>query len=334
VITHGFVLDEKGKGMSKSLGNFVDPDEVSSKNGAEILRLWVAMLNYKEDARFGKETLQRLIEAYRKLRNTWRFILGNIYDFSPDRDEIENQKMEFFDRWILERCAKVGKKVLNAFKNYEYHVVFHSIYNFFTVDLSAFYLDVIKDRLYCSDKESLLRRSAQTALSHLLKTTLVLMAPILPFTTEEAWGTISDFKGKGESIHLEQFPAFKETWLSEELYEEWENLVLVREKVLKELEGAREEGLIGNSLEAIVTLKVPSSQEELLKKYDKELPSLFIVSAVKLEMGAGKEIEAEIKKASWEKCQRCWNFSSYVGKSTEYPHFCQRCEEVVKNLIS
>lgn len=334
VITHGFVLDEKGRGMSKSLGNFVDPDEVISKNGAEILRLWVAMLNFKEDARFGKETLQRLIEAYRKLRNTWRFILGNIYDFSPDRDGIEIQKMEFFDRWILERCAKVGKKVLNAYKNYEYHIVFHTIYNFFTVDLSAFYLDVIKDRLYCSSKESPLRRSAQTALSHLLKTTLMLMAPILPFTTEEAWDIIPDFKGKGESIHLEQFPSLEETWLSEELYGEWENLVLMRDKVLKELEGAREDGLIGNSLEAVVTLKVPSSQEELLKKYDKELSSLFIVSAVELEPGAGKELEAEIKKASWEKCQRCWNFSSYVGKSTEYPHFCQRCEEVVKNLNS
>ena len=334
VITHGFVLDEKGRGMSKSLGNFVDPNEVISKNGAEILRLWVAMLNYKEDARFGKETLQRLVEAYRKLRNTWRFILGNIYDFSLDRDGIENQKMEFFDRWILERWAKVGRKVLNAYKNYEYHIVFHTIYNFFTVDLSAFYLDVIKDRLYCSSKESPLRRSAQTALSHLLKTTLVLMAPILPFTTEEAWDTIPDFKGKGESIHLEQFPSFEETWLSEELYEEWQNLVLVREKVLKQLEGAREEGLIGNSLEAVVTLKIPASQEELLKKYDKELPSLFIVSAVDLEPGAGKELEVEIKKASWEKCQRCWNFSSYVGKNPEYPHFCQRCEEVVKNLNS
>jgi len=334
VITHGFVLDEQGRGMSKSLGNFVDPDEVISQNGAEILRLWVAMINYKEDARFGKETLQRLIEAYRKIRNTWRFILGNIYDFSPDKDQIESQKMELLDRWILERCSKMGKKVLKAYEKYEYHIVFHTIYNFFTVDLSAFYLDVLKDRLYCSGKKSQLRRSAQTALIYLLKSTLVLMAPILPFTTEEAWEAMSAFEGKEESVHLEPFPPFDETWLSEDVYEEWENLGLVREKVLKELERAREENLIGNSLEAVVTLKVPSSQEEFLKKYEKELPSIFIVSAVELKPQAGDELAVEITKASWEKCQRCWNFSSYVGKSPEYPHFCQRCEEGVKNVNS
>ncbi|MGD8534461.1 MAG: isoleucine--tRNA ligase [Candidatus Aminicenantes bacterium] len=334
VITHGFVLDEQGRGMSKSLGNFIDPDEVISKNGAEILRLWVAMLNYKEDARFAKETLQRLVEAYRKIRNTWRFILGNIYDFSPDKDQVDSQKMELLDRWVLERCSKIGKKVLKAYEEYEYHIIFHTIYNFFTVDLSALYLDVIKDRLYCSGKKSPLRLSAQTALFNLLKSTLVLMAPILPFTTEEAWESLSDFMGKEESIHLERFPAFDEMWLSEDLYEEWENLGLVREKVLKELESAREENLIGNSLEAVVTLKVPSTQEELLKKYEKQLPSIFIVSAVELQPETGKELGVKVTKASWEKCQRCWNFSSSVGKSSEYPHFCQRCEEVVKNLKS
>ena len=334
VITHGFVLDEQGKGMSKSLGNFIDPDEVISQNGAEILRLWVAMLNYKEDARFGQETLQRLIEAYRKIRNTWRFILGNVYDFSPDEDCVESQEMELLDRWILERCSRVGKKILKAYERYEYHIVFHTLYNFFTVDLSAFYLDVIKDRLYCSGKQSSLRRSSQTALFHLLKSTLVLMAPILPFTTEEVWETMPAFKEKEESVHLSQFPAFEETWSSEELYEEWEKLGFVRERVLKELESAREQNLIGNSLEAVVTLEVPSSEAKLLKKYEKELPSLFIVSAVELRPGEGEEIEAKISKASWEKCQRCWNYSSYVGTSPEFPQFCQRCEDVVKGMSS
>jgi isoleucyl-tRNA synthetase len=334
VITHGFVLDEQGRGMSKSLGNFVDPDEVISQNGAEILRLWVAMLNYKEDARFGKEILQRLVEAYRKIRNTWRFMLGNIYDFSPDKDQIDSQKMELLDRWVLERCSQIGKKVLRAYENYEYHIIFHTIYNFFTVDLSAFYLDVIKDRLYCSGKKSQLRLSAQTALFNLLKSTLVLMAPILPFTTEEAWEALSDFRGKEESVHLERFPEFDEIWLSEDLFEEWKNLVLVREKVLKELESAREENLIGNSLEAVVTLTVPEIQEELLKRYEKELPSIFIVSSVELQPEKGKELGVKVTKASWEKCQRCWNFSSSVGKSSEYPQFCQRCKEVVKNLNS
>lgn len=334
VITHGFVLDEHGRGMSKSLGNFIDPEEIISQNGAEILRLWVAMLNYKEDARFGQETLQRLVEAYRKIRNTWRFILGNINDFSPDEESVTPQEMEFLDRWILEKCFRTGKKILKAYENYEYHIIFHTIYNFFTVELSSFYLDVLKDRLYCSGKKSLLRSSAQTALFNLLKSTLALMAPILPFTTEEVWEIMPAFKGKGESIHLEEFPAFKEKWLDDALFEEGESLLLAREKVLKELEIAREAERIGNSLGASVVLRVPSSQQELLKKYKKELPSLFIVSAVELQSQSGEELETEVSKAPGSKCQRCWNFSPYVGKSSGYPHFCKRCEEVVKAMNS
>jgi isoleucyl-tRNA synthetase len=334
VITHGFVLDEHGKGMSKSLGNFIDPAEIISQNGAEILRLWVAMLNYKEDARFGQETLQRLVEAYRKIRNTWRFILGNINDFSPDEESVTPQEMEFLDRWILEKCFRKGKKILEAYENYEYHIIFHTIYNFFTVELSSFYLDVLKDRLYCSGKKSQLRRSAQTALFNLLKSTLALMAPILPFTTEEVWEIMPAFKGKGESIHLEEFPEFKEKWLDDALFEEGESLLLAREKVLKELEIARKEERIGNSLETSVVLRVPSSQQELLKKYKEELPSLFIVSAVELQSQSGEELKAEVSKAPGSKCQRCWNFSPYVGKSSEYPHFCKRCEEVVKTINS
>jgi isoleucyl-tRNA synthetase len=330
-LTHGFVLDEQGRGMSKSLGNFITPDEIISRNGAETLRLWVAMLNYKEDARFGKETLQRLIEAYRKIRNTWRFILGNISDFSPGEESVQPKEMELLDRWILEKYSEIGNKILKAYENFEYHVVFHTLYNFFTVGLSSMYLDVLKDRLYCSGKKSLLRKSAQTALFHLLKSTLVLMAPILPFTTEEAWEIMPAFEGKEESIHLEKFPSFQEKWLDDSLFQEWEHLVLVRDKVLKELEGAREERLIGNSLEASIVLKVPSSQEELLRKYETQLPSLFIVSAVELQSQPGEEFEVKVSKAPWEKCQRCWNFLPYVGKSSEYPHFCKRCEEVVKN---
>ncbi len=334
VITHGFVLDEQGRGMSKSLGNFIDPEEVISQNGAEILRLWVAMLNYKEDARFGQETLQRLVEAYRKIRNTWRFILGNIYDFSPDEEHISPQRMEFLDKWILEKCVRTGKKIIKAYENYEYHIIFHTIYNFFTVELSSFYLDVLKDRIYCSGKKSMLRKSAQTALFNLLRSTLVLMAPILPFTTEEVWETMPAFKGKEESIHLEEFPEFKEKWLDDDLFEEGESLLLVRDRVLKELEVARDEGLILNSLEANITLKVPASQQELLNKYKEELSSFFIVSAVELQAQSGQELEVKVSKAPGAKCQRCWNFSPYVGRSSEYPHFCKRCEEVVKTMNS
>lgn len=333
-ITHGFVLDEEGRGMSKSLGNFVDPEEVINKNGAEILRLWVAMLNYKEDARFGGETVSRIVEAYRKIRNTWRFILGNIHDFDPDTERVSPQDMTIMDKWILEKITQIGQRILKGYENYEYHVVFHTIYNFFTVELSSFYLDVLKDRLYCSGRKSLLRRSAQTALFELLKTSLVWMAPILPFTAEEAWAIMPGFEDKQESVHLMLFPPTEKEWLEPGLFQEWEELGVIREKVLKELETARENKKIGNSLEASITLKLPVDKQPLLKKYETELPSLFIVSEVNLDAHSGDELAVKVANAPGKKCIRCWNFSTYVGQSPDYPGFCKRCEEVVARLKS
>jgi isoleucyl-tRNA synthetase len=224
--------------------------------------------------------------------------------------------------------------VLRSYENYAYHVVFHSIYDFFTVDLSAVYLDVLKDRLYCSAKSSALRKSAQTALFHILRDSLLLMAPILPFTAEEAWEAMPSYSSKQSSVHLETFPSFEKTWLEPGLFEEWEALMLVREKTLKKLEEAREDKLIGNSLEAKITLRVPSQLKTLLIKYEKELPSLFIVSAVMLEDQAGEEPEVVVGRAPGGKCQRCWNYSPHVGKSAEYPHFCRRCEQVVRDWRS
>ena len=331
-IIHGFVLDEKGRAMSKSLGNIIEPKEIVSINGAEILRLWIAMLNYKEDARFGKETMQRLKEAYRKIRNTWRFILGNVYDFIPDKESIALQDMDMFDRWMLEKFARVGRRILKAYDEYEYHTVFHTAYNFFTVDLSSYYLDVLKDRLYCSGKNSKIRKSAQTALMQILKDTLILMAPILPFTTDEAWENMPDFKNKSKSVHLELFPDFQKPRLAEELFEEWEKLAPVREQVLKELEIAREGKLIGNSLEASVNLRVPASHIDLIRKYETRLASIFIVSDVSVAVSSGDELAVNIFRVKLEKCQRCWNYSSYVGESMDYPEFCKRCEEVVKEI--
>jgi isoleucyl-tRNA synthetase len=333
-ITHGFVLDEQGRGMSKSLGNFVDPEEVINKNGAEILRLWAAMLNYKEDARFGQETVSRLVEAYRKIRNTWRFILGNLFDFDPDNESVPVEDMLPLDRWILEKLARMGRRVLKAYETHEYHIIFHAVYNFFTVDLSSFYLDVIKDRLYCSGKKSELRRSGQTSLFQLLKASLILLAPILPFTTEEAWESMPSFLSKKESVHLELFPSFEDEWLESDLFHEWESLVLIREKVLKELEVARENKLLGNSLEARVCLQVPPKQEKLLEKHKSELNMLFIVSDVVLEPSPGTELVVEISKAPGKKCLRCWNYSVYVGQSQKYPQFCPRCDKVVSQIES
>ncbi|MGB6864875.1 MAG: isoleucine--tRNA ligase [Candidatus Aminicenantaceae bacterium] len=331
-ITHGFVLDEQGKGMSKSLGNFIEPEEIISENGAEILRLWVAMLNFKEDARFGGETLQRLVEAYRKIRNTWRFILGNLNDFVPDKESVRTEDMVPFDKWILEECSRLSKKILKAYEEYEYHIIYHRMYNFFTVDLSAYYLDVIKDRLYCSGKNSLVRKSAQTALFELLKTTLVLMAPLLPFTTEEAWEVMPSFQRKEESVHLELFPAFDKEWLSTDLFQEWKELKGIRESVLKELELARESKLISNSLEARVILKIPPSSQHILDKYADELASNFIVSSVELEFHSETDLGIQVSKADGGKCQRCWNYSPYVGTNEKFPVFCQRCEDVVREI--
>ena len=328
-IMHGFVLDDKGRGMSKSLGNFIEPEEIISQNGAEILRLWVAMLNYKEDARFGNETLQRLVEAYRKIRNTWRFLLGNIHDFVPDTETVPLDSRLLIDRWVLQKCSSLGMKVVKAYENYEYHVVFHTIYNFFTIDLSSFYLDVLKDRLYCSGAQSLLRKSAQSTLLEILKTTLILMAPILPFTTEEAWEAMPNFTGKEESVHFEVFPSFDTLCLGSELFREWEQLIELRGTVLKELELARESKSIGNSLEAGVILKVPRSLMGLVKKYREDLPSFFIVSSVELQDSPGEDVQAVISRAKGKKCQRCWNYSPYVGTSADYPDFCWRCEDVV-----
>ncbi|MGQ9673307.1 MAG: isoleucine--tRNA ligase [Candidatus Aminicenantales bacterium] len=332
-ITHGFVLDEQGRAMSKSLGNFIEPEEIISQNGAEVLRLWVAMLDYKEDARLGPEILNRLVDAYRKIRNTWRFLLGNLHDFSPATDSVEPSNLLFLDRWALDKMAAVGRRILRAYESYEFHHVFHAIFSFFTVELSAFYLDVIKDRLYCSAPKSLLRRSGQTALFRILKETLILMAPILPFTAEEAWQQLPSFPGKEESVHLEKFPIFSESWLIEESQREMDHLLQVRESVLKELEKAREKKLIGNSLEAEIRLKASGEVMSLLQKYEGELAALFIVSSVVVESGTSEQTEVQVSRAPGEKCQRCWNYSLSVGQSRDHPELCHRCEDVLREIL-
>ncbi len=330
-ITHGFVLDELGRGMSKSLGNIIEPGEIIAVNGAEILRLWVAMLNYKEDARFGQEICQRLVEAYRKMRNTWRFLLGNLYDFLPARDLVPKDELPSLDRWALARLAEAGKKILKAYEDYEYHLVFHTISQFFTNELSAFYLDVLKDRLYCSAAGAKERKSAQTALFYILRDTLLLLAPILPFTTEEAWENMPSFPGKEESVHLADFPCFVDQWLSAEEEKDYQVLLEVRDKVLKALEEARASKLIGNSLEAQVTLKASDDLLTTLRRYENDLPAIFIVSSVNLEEGAGLEAAVKIDLAPGKKCQRCWNYSPYVGSSEAFPELCARCESVVRS---
>ncbi len=333
-ITHGFILDEQGRAMSKSFGNAIEPGEIIARSGAEILRLWVAMLNYKEDARFGREIEQRLVEAYRKIRNTWRFLLGNLDGFDPDRDAVGVDELADLDCWILERAEEVGRRVRRAYADYEYHTVLHALLDFLTVDLSAFYLDVVKDRVYCSARTSVLRRSAQTAMFEILRSNLLLAAPILSFTADEAWEQMPAYAGKESSVHLGEFPK-ERSWLGlrgRGFLEDMEGLLAVRESVLKELEKARAGGLIGNSLEAGVVLKAPEPQAGLLRRYAGDLPTLFIVSAVSIEAAAG-ELEVVVGRAPGAKCERCWNYSTFVGRSREHPTLCARCEAVVREVV-
>ncbi len=328
-ITHGFVLDEQGKAMSKSAGNIVEPRDVIAQNGAEILRLWIAMLNFKEDAPFGKGIVQHLVEAYRKIRNTWRFLLGNLSDFRPDADALDPSEMEAFDRWALDRSAAVNRKMLEAYDAYEFHAVFHAAYQFFTVDLSAFYMDVLKDRLYCSAAGSRTRRSAQTALFRILKDSLRMLAPLLPFTTEEAWEAVPAFTGKEESIHTAYFPVPDSGLLSEDERKNWDILLDLREQILKELEKARETKLIGNALEARIILRAPAARAAELEAAAGRLAVLCIVSEVGVTASAGLELEVAVEKAAGEKCRRCWNYSASVGASAEHPDLCRRCEDVL-----
>ena len=331
-ITHGFILDEQGRAMSKSMGNVIEPGEIIKRSGAEVLRLWAAMLNYKEDARFGPEIEQRLVEAYRKIRNTWRFLLGNVSDFEPERDAVPAAGLLDLDRWILYRFEEVRRRVIQSYLDYEFHPILHDVLDFFTVDLSAFYLDVVKDRAYCSGRRSLERRSAQTAMFTILRDSLLLMAPILSFTAEEAWAFVPAFAGKDASVHLGEFPEGRD-WLGPErvhFVEDMERLLAVREKVLKELEKARESKLIGNSLEARVTLKAPAAEAAFLEAHRADLAALFIVSEVAVEPAAGDELAVAVTRAAGEKCERCWSYSTSVGQSADHPTFCARCERAVK----
>ncbi|MBN1939388.1 MAG: isoleucine--tRNA ligase, partial [Candidatus Aminicenantes bacterium] len=330
-ITHGFVLDEQGKAMSKSAGNIVEPRDVIAQNGAEILRLWIAMLNFKEDAPFGKGIVQHLVEAYRKIRNTWRFLLGNLSDFRPEADLLDPADMEPFDRWALDRNAAVARRILEAYDAYEFHAVFHAAFQFFTVDLSAFYLDVIKDRLYCSAGGSRIRRSAQTALFHILTGSIRLLAPLLPFTTEEAWEAIPDFPGKEESIHLAYFPEPGRPLLSDKERTKWEWLLDLRNQILKELEKARESKLIGNALEARIIVAAPAARAAEIKAEAERLAVLCLVSEVAVKAADSPEFKIVVEKAAGEKCRRCWNYSPTVGASAAHPDLCRRCEDVLEN---
>ncbi|WP_303721828.1 isoleucine--tRNA ligase [Malonomonas rubra] len=335
VLTHGFVLDKDGRPMSKSLGNIIKPEEIIQKFGAEILRMWVAATDYRDDIRIGNETLQRLSDAYRRIRNTARYLLGNLAGFDPAMDMVADSELLELDRWALSKLSGLVKKVEKAYEKYEFHVIYHAVHNFCSIELSAFYLDILKDRLYTSPKSSVEYRSARTSMYLLLDTITRLIAPVLTFTADEIW---QEMPGeREESVHLATFPQLMDQRFDAELEQRYEQLQKIRTEVSKVLEKARAEKKIGQSLEAKLTLQVPESVKGLLEEYREQLASLFIVSQVELvvELSDGTNAEQlaglklKVLPADGEKCERCWNFAVSVGENSEHPSICARCVEAL-----
>jgi isoleucyl-tRNA synthetase len=332
--THGWTLDAEGRAMSKSLGNIIEPAEVVQKYGAEILRLWVASVEFTEDVRISETILARLTEAYRKLRNTFRYALGNLYDFDPARDAVPASEMLALDQWILVRAEETTRRCRAWYEELAFHRVYQALYNFATTDLSALYFDVLKDRLYTAARTSHARRSAQTALHRLAYALVRLLAPLMSFTAEEVWGHLRKPAGAPESVHMALLPEPEE--LTSGLTEEqraraadWDRLVEVRDSVLKSLEVARKEKFIGAPLEARVRLKANGDLYPLLERYAGELPALFIVSQVSLEPDEETQLAVHVERAGGSKCERCWKYTYDVGAHPDLPTICAACAEAV-----
>ena len=333
VLTHGFVVDGEGKKMSKSAGNVIAPEEVIGKLGADVLRLWVAAEDYKDDIKISGEILKRLADAYFRIRNTYRFLLGNLYDFNPEKDRVSYQELHEIDRWALHQLQKLITRVREAYDRFEFHIVYHSIQNFCAVEMSALYFDILKDRLYTFLNSSKGRRSAQTVLHEILKALVGLMAPILSFTADEVWKYIPAEPEKAENVHFTQFPEVRKEYLDEALHDRWEQILEIRTVVTKALEEARKEKGIGLSLDAQVHLYLPEKIYTFLQPYQRELKSIFIVSSVTLHrVKDEKVVRAEILRAEGSKCERCWNYDVSVGHYPEHQTICQRCVEAIQGL--
>jgi isoleucyl-tRNA synthetase len=335
VLTHGFVVDGEGKKMSKSVGNVIDSQEIIEQYGAEILRLWIASEDYTEDIRISGEILKRLVDAYRRIRNTCRFMLGNLYDFDCVKDMVSYQDMEEIDRFALNRLEEIVPKIRNAYDRFQFHVVFYVIYNFCTVDLSALYLDVLKDRLYTTKSASRERRSAQSVIYLLLHSMTRLLAPILSFTAEEVWSAMPGSAGKELSVHLAQFPEVTAAHVDAELMERWKTMLSLKAEISKAIESARQNKIIGHSLDVSVHISPPENLRPLLDAHCEDMRALLIVSQVVVTKGEVIKnayesdefpgLKVEIKKAPGQKCNRCWMYSLSVGCDPLHPAICDKC---------
>jgi len=333
VLTHGFVVDGEGKKMSKSLGNIVAPEEVIKRYGAEIIRLWVAAEDYRNDIKISQDILKQLTDGYRRIRNTFRFMIGNLFDFQFKKNALDLSEMEEIDRFILHRLSRISERILTAYETYDFHVVYHTIHAFCAVDLSAFYLDVLKDRLYISHPDSKKRRSSQTALYHLINVLARLLAPILSFTSEEIWKAFKPMTPfEEESVHLTRFETIPENFRDEPLADRWQRLLEIRQEVSKVLEEARKNKEIGHSLDAQVTLAVNDKTYDFLKAYEEELDDIFIVSTVSLQKSEDTILSIQVSPADGEKCERCWHYKQDVGADSKYPTVCSRCASVLHTL--
>jgi isoleucyl-tRNA synthetase len=346
VATHGWTLDAQGRAMHKSLGNTVDPVDICKRLGGEIVRLWVASVDFREDVRNSEELMQRVAESYRKIRNTFRFMLGNLHGFDPVRDAVPFGEMQSLDRYLLLRSGNLAEQVREWYDKYLFHRIYQAVNEFCVVDLSAVYFDVTRDRLYTSAPRARGRRSAQTALWRMAEALVRLLTPLMSFTADEIWQALPAVAGREPSVHLALFPTRDQVLggdaagkaAAEPLLAEWGKLLEVRAEVLKALETARNSKLIGSSLEAQVRIAAPESLYVLLEKHLREgtLRELFIVSGVILERspaGNGAAgIQVTVEHAPGEKCERCWNYSVQVGQDPSYPTVCERCSAALKEI--
>jgi isoleucyl-tRNA synthetase len=341
VLTHGFVVDGSGKAMHKSAGNVISPEEMIKDYGAEILRLWVAGEDYTDNIRLSKEILTRLTEAYRRIRNTCRYLLGNLNDFDPAGNTVSYDKMEELDKWALHRLHEMNDKCQKAYEAFEFHLIYHTLHNFCVLDLSSFYLDIIKDRLYVLSKNSVSRRSAQTVMNETLNVLVRLMAPILSFTSDEIWQYMGDSKSS-HSVHSDFFIPVKKEFINPDLSKKWDEIIKVRKEVSKALEIARKDKLIGHSLDASVVMGVSQELKQLLTPYEKDLSTLFIVSSAQVlpldELDGGMESEevkglkVKVTLSQDPKCERCWIHDPTIGSDSSHPTICNRCLDALKEM--
>jgi isoleucyl-tRNA synthetase len=345
VATSGWTLDPQGRAMHKSLGNAVDPVEITDKLGAEIVRLWVASVDFREDVIASDELMKRVADSYRKVRNTFRYILSNLDGFDPRHDSVGFAGMEPLDQYILLRVAELTSDVRGHYDTFTFHKAYQRLKDFCIVDLSSIYFDVLKDRLYTSAPKSVARRAAQTALFRLGDALVRLMAPTMCFTADEVWEFLPKAEGSPESVHLARFPEPQELtgplpagFDAAGLQSEWSSLLIVRDEALKVLEVARTDKQIGTGLEAQLHVSAPEPLYSLLHRHRDQLRYLFIVSAVALEKSAAANGDTglliAVSKAQGAKCERCWNYSTHVGEDKSYPTVCERCSAVLAEIES